>query len=99
MDFVSYSDGRQRDWEGKVIGGDMPEALRLFIVPLKRDDEKIARMEEEVERLELQIRSALEELGVAPHYWAREAAVPPIEDPLVRASMLDDADLDRIIKL
>ena len=98
LDFVSYSDGKVRDWEGKVIGGDMPEELKLFIVPFKRDEERIAEMRQYAYRFEMEIQSALEKVGVSPNYWAREAAAPP---PSIYEAegMLDDTDLDRIIKL
>jgi putative phage-type endonuclease len=98
VDFVSYSDGKQRDWEGKVIGGDMPEELRLYIVPFARDDARIAEMEEEVERMEAEIQAAIASLGLPPNYWAREAEIPPPEDPVLAHAGLTDDDLNLIWK-
>jgi hypothetical protein len=97
-DFVSYSDGAQRDWEGKVIGGSLPEPLRLFTkrVHLSQCEELFEPITLMVVQLEAEIQTAIASLGLPPNYWAREAEVPTPEDPVLAQAGLTDDDLNLI---
>jgi len=62
-------------WDFMSYDPRLPEGLRVFMVRMPRDDERIAEIESEVEKFNGEIEAAIESLGGIP----KERPAPPVD--------------------